>query len=253
MNFIRNLARYFYLISHDNLFFGLIFDLLYPLYYAEKLKFYIPRHLSTPSFRTRFFFDTYEKHERILVRKFIKPAHVVLELGGGLGVVSCVTNAILKNKKKHVVVEANPQLVPIIRKNRQLNKCDFFIENSLISKRKRNIFYIHKLFVGGSTERKTDQEIKVPEMTLVQLEQKYNIRFTALIIDIEGGEYIFLEENQNFLNQLTVVIIELHDFILTKSKIQRCRSLLANSGLVLATSRGISEVWVRDSHHNELL
>ena len=36
----------------------------------------------------------------------------VVELGGSIGVVACVTNRLLKDRKAHLVVEANPLAIP---------------------------------------------------------------------------------------------------------------------------------------------
>ena len=38
----------------------------------------------------------------------------ILEIGGCLGVVSVISNDVLKHKENHVVIEANPELIPIL-------------------------------------------------------------------------------------------------------------------------------------------
>ena len=51
----------------------------------------------------------------------------VVELGGSAGIVACLTNSLLLDPTRHIVVEANPNLVPILERNRQTNGCQFGI------------------------------------------------------------------------------------------------------------------------------
>ena len=50
-----------------------------------------------------------------------------------MGVVACVTNRLLKNRTAHVVVEANPLVIPQLELNRTLNRCQFEIVNRAIA------------------------------------------------------------------------------------------------------------------------
>jgi hypothetical protein len=100
---------------------GGYFDLWCKRYRTEGLSFEIPREQTTRAMRGRFAFDTYELPERELIRKYLPSNARVLELGGGIGVVSCLTNSLLRDKHAHVVVEANPLLIPFLESNRDLN------------------------------------------------------------------------------------------------------------------------------------
>lgn len=60
--------------------------------------------------------NTYEKDERKLVNKYLKPHHKVLELGACIGVVSLSINKILYDKKNQVSVEPNPQMLNYLKK-----------------------------------------------------------------------------------------------------------------------------------------
>ena len=59
-------------------------------------------------YRSCFMRGSYEHEERELIRRWLKPEDHVIEFGACLGIVSCVTNKLLKDKTRHVVVEANP-------------------------------------------------------------------------------------------------------------------------------------------------
>jgi hypothetical protein len=57
----------------------------------------------------------------------------VIELGGALGVVACVTNKLLAQPSAHVVVEANPLAIPPLTVNKEANHCAFEIVNRAIA------------------------------------------------------------------------------------------------------------------------
>ena len=75
----------------------------------------------------------YEEPERDALKEFLDPDLPVIELGACLGVISCLTNRRLRQPEKHVVVEANPTLVPMIEQNRERNGCRFRIVNAAVS------------------------------------------------------------------------------------------------------------------------
>src|SRR5262245_30697328 len=92
-------------------------------YELDGLSFVIPQEMTDFKFRGRFVRGSYEKEERRHLKKYIDADATVLELGACLGVVSCLTNVLLTDPRKHVVVEANPLLISWIERNRELNKC----------------------------------------------------------------------------------------------------------------------------------
>jgi hypothetical protein len=77
--------------------------------------------------------DKYEASERQAVARYLRRDIPVIELGGSMGVVACVTNKLLKNPTAHVVVEANPLAIPQLELNRKLNGHRFEIVNCAIA------------------------------------------------------------------------------------------------------------------------
>src|SRR5438445_8047236 len=74
---------------------GLLFDLKGGRFQADGCTFVIPKDLTTRTYRACFWQGNYEKEERELTRRWIRPDDSVLELGACLGIVSCVTNKLL--------------------------------------------------------------------------------------------------------------------------------------------------------------
>ena len=77
--------------------------------------------------RERLLNGDYELPERFAVKRYLRPSTPVVELGASLGVVSCAINRRLSNPERHVAVEANPAVLPILTGNRDLNGCRFEI------------------------------------------------------------------------------------------------------------------------------
>jgi hypothetical protein len=69
----------------------------------------------------------HEVYEQYLMYKWIKPNDIVLELGGIYGIVSCTINSMLNNKKNHVVVEPDVNVINALEKNKKNFGSDFYI------------------------------------------------------------------------------------------------------------------------------
>ncbi|HET9480056.1 MAG TPA: hypothetical protein VFO72_11955, partial [Pyrinomonadaceae bacterium] len=63
--------------------------------------------------------NQYEQPEREALNRFLDRDVPVVELGACAGVISCLTNRRLTDPKRHVVVEANPAMQPVLEENRK--------------------------------------------------------------------------------------------------------------------------------------
>src|ERR1700761_1311871 len=75
----------------------------------------------------------YELAERRAIARYLNRSMPVVELGGSMGVVACVTNKLLADPTRHVVVEANPTAIPQLEVNKKLNGRQFEIVNRAIA------------------------------------------------------------------------------------------------------------------------
>lgn len=229
-----------------NPFYGLVFDLFIRRFRADGCLFEIPHGITSVGYRSCFLKGDYEVEERDLIKKFIRPADAVLELGACLGIVSCVTNKILADKSRHVVVEGNPFCIPAIHRNRELNQCGFLVENCAASNQREVTFYLHPVYVvGGSTQRRSSRAVRVPAKSLSEFESRYG-PFTALVMDIEGSELEIFEASHDILKNYRAVIVELHEWAIGAEKTGRCREILRRAGLTFKQRAGITEAWQRD-------
>lgn len=226
---------------------GFYFTHFKKVYKKNNLVIHIPFDQTDYVFRGRFVFNSYEKEEARHLSKYLDPNSKVLELGACLGYVSCLTNKILKDNTKHVVVEANPNLIPSIIQNRQENTCGFHIENVIISKAPVNNFYVHDLIVGGSSKRKTGNKITIKGTGFGELVNKYGFDFDTLIMDIEGGELDLLRNFKNDIGKFDRIFVEVHPFanILTKEEAQECENILSTLGFNIIVRDGNFQIWTK--------
>jgi FkbM family methyltransferase len=225
---------------------GVIFDCFIRRFRADGCEFEIPRHLTSRTYRSCFVDNSYEADERQLIRDYVRPDDSVLEVGACLGIVSCVTNKLLRDKTRHVVVEGNPLCIPAIHRNRHLNGAGFLVENCALSNQRDVTFYLHPVYiVGGTTQRESNRPVRVPGKTLKELDERYG-PFSAMIIDVEGAELEAFEAATEILPRCRLVIVELHEWAIGAEKVERCREIFRQAGLKLKKTAGITEVWQRD-------
>jgi FkbM family methyltransferase len=225
--------------------FGLIFDLKGGKFRADGCVFTVPKDVTTMTYRSCFLSGDYEREERELIRRWVKPEDSVLEFGACLGIVSCSTNKLLKDKSRHVVVEANPFCIATIYRNRKLNNSGFLIEHCAVSNESEVVFYLHPVYiVGGTTQRATNQPVRLPAKSFRQLDKERG-PFNVLIIDIEGSEKDVFEASIDLLKRYRLVIMELHEFAIGADGVERCRKILRDCGLTQVGQAGITEAWQR--------
>src|ERR1051325_201510 len=113
--------------------------------------------------KSRFVLNQYERPEREAITRYLDPSLPVVEFGACIGVVSCLTNKKLGNPQQHVVVEANPHLVPLLNKNREANHCEFTILHRAVGYGSNEIeFHLGGTFVTGRVHRETGEQFRVP-------------------------------------------------------------------------------------------
>ncbi len=231
---LQSLRKEFNLLKFNTKLYlaGTYFTLFEKTYKVEGLDLVIPFNLTNIRFRGQFPINFYEKQERRYLRQYLPKDATVLELGACLGVVSCITNRMLDHPERHVVVEANPNLVPIVEENKSRNKCSFHIEHCIVSKNPVNEFFIGKNILTSSNRRQTTEKISVAGKTVADLEGKHGLKFNVLMMDIEGGELDFLRENREKLKDLNVIFVEVHPHrdILSPEDVAECKSIVETAG-----------------------
>ena len=175
----------------------------------------------------------YEGDEILCALINIGPEDVVLELGAGIGALSSVVLS-RKQAAGWVCVEANPDLLPLIRKNHKLNGLNNVeVVNAALSNDRTQTshnFYVTEDFWDGSLLRpaKFVDVKQVPGLHFGDMLEKY--RPTFIICDIEGGEYeLFAGEVD--LGPVRKVCMEIH--IAGQSELDRLDAFFQKRGFAL--------------------
>lgn len=178
----------------------------------------------------------YEASEIKLLRKILRPRDRVLELGAGVGVVSTAA-AMVTGPERVTVVEANPNLIPVISETHKLNGVSGVkVLNGVgvgVPSEDEATFYLREDFWASSLEAPHDSEagvitpVSVPKIDLNALLKEQ--RPSVFVLDIEGGELDLLPALD--LSSCRSVVIELHPKVYQLDGVARCFDALRAKGL----------------------
>lgn len=174
--------------------------------------------------------NVWEENE-VRAAKYISENACVLELGGCLGIASLAINKRLANPKAHIVLEPNPKLIPHMERIRDDNGCQYEIVQSFISTVNETMpFSLHPNHIMGGQlgSRPGYEEVVCESTTTKDLEEKYNLTFDTIIMDIEHGEYILHKQgffDKKNLSNIKFLMIELHQGPNKNPLIQHLKSL----------------------------
>jgi FkbM family methyltransferase len=182
-------------------------------------------------------FGDYEAAEVRMVSTRIKEDDVVLEFGGGLGLVSTLCAKRIGSERVFCF-EANPAMIPVIRNTYAVNGVSPNLTHGLLG----TVDGVAELFVGehfysasavsSSTGAK---KIQVPSFAINPVIRR--LRPTFLIMDIEGGERDLVPVID--FSGIRKVIIELHPGRIGEQEVRRVRQCLTAAGL--SVDAGLSE------------
>ena len=190
--------------------------------------------ISTPR-KSTLYFGLHEMDERALVKSWIDGRFAVVEFGGGLGVVSCLTNRRLPPGTKHVVVEANPMMIPLLERNRDLNGCTFTVINRALAYDQDWVaLSIDPEFVGSSAVVQFGAEvIQVPTIQLGQILQDHGFGATVVVCDIEGLERELIRREVLQEKKIVGLVAEMHPAILGEDEVDRLLAAAQAAGFAL--------------------
>ena len=154
----------------------------------------------------------YEYGEARQAARVISPGDTVLELGSGIGFVSSYLRRHTA-AGKIICVEANPELIPFIRRVHAINE----IEDTVVLNGVAQVppcsaavpFYSRRDFWASSLDADSEpyeKIVKVPGLNFIELLETY--RPNVLVMDIEGGELSLLATPE--LKHVRSIVMEVH-------------------------------------------
>ena len=224
---------------------GVILKLIDKPFSSNGFKLSVPKKHTSPLFVGSLFFGLSEEDEKHCIDKYLPIDGKILELGGCLGVISCYINKRLKNSSDHIVLEANSDLIPYLEENKDLNNCSFTVFNAIISENNHVDFFISNSIHSSSFLKKSKIKRNVKGIKIKELQEKCDIKFDTLIMDIEGGEYELLTNTDFNLLSIKTIIFEAHDFnnVLSIQQISEIEKKLEEKGFKLIEKIGTSQIW----------
>lgn len=170
-------------------------------------------HSSVPQpYRDLILYERYEFNEVKLVQKYMNPTTPVIELGAGLGVVSCVISLIAYGTD-HIAVEANTALIDNLQHQRDINELHFDIINmayhptyDCVEFDNSDQFSERSVIQSENNSTQTIDAVNLETLSNSFKQPRFN-----LVCDIEGLEWIMIQEEGNLLSDKAMnVVLETH-------------------------------------------
>tara|TARA_B100001173_G_scaffold174834_1_gene150866 strand:+ start:79 stop:840 length:762 start_codon:yes stop_codon:yes gene_type:complete len=181
---------------------------------VDGIKFYVPLTIE-PNIRYILAKGrSYESDEIRFLKRILEEGVNVVELGGSLGIVSGITRSIIGPLAKHIIVEANPELINICKNNACIHSNT--TETEIICKA---VSYAPTAKVGftkginshtGRISKLSDEvyyEVEKVELRTLVEKLPGGVPY-VLICDIEGAEYdMFKKEHRDTFKNLSFAVI----------------------------------------------
>ena len=195
----------------------------------EGIKINIGDYLSS-SIKEAMYGGYYEQQEIQLVKSYLASDDVIMEIGAGIGFLSSYCAKKI-GSERIFAYEANIALEEPIRNTYAINHVNPNLEMCLIGEQIGiQNFYITKDFWGSSFIKPNPETIEktltIPVKSFREELKRINPSF--VIIDIEGGEYDLLKDND--LYNVQKIVIELHNTIIGYEKVEDVKSKFKSWG-----------------------
>jgi len=171
-----------------------------------------------PRVKAKLVLRGYEYEEIGFVKRYLRPDLDAVDLGSSLGVVAAHIGRKLEPDRRLVCVEANPDLLELIRSNVRRNAphvrlavAHGAVEYPLDHRAHVKLVLGFDNLVSKVVEDSVESGwIPVPVVTLSQILAEHAVNDYALVSDIEGSEAGLLQQEGEALLRCQQVIIELH-------------------------------------------
>ena len=186
------------------------------------------------------------RHERQLMIPLLDPDDIVMELGGGIGMLSTACALKIGGDRVHSY-EANPTMESLIRENYELNGVNPHLKMCMLDETSGSCkFHVSEHFARSSAYQLKDQgETTVYDVPVESLNDEiHRIKPTVLIMDVQGSEGKLLSFAD--LSNVRKLLVEVHSNVLGISRVNELRRQLRNQGFSEINRAGQSFLYVRE-------
>ena len=187
------------------------------------------------------------RHERQLMIPLLEPDDVVMELGGGIGMLSTACALEIGGDRVHSY-EANPTMESLIRENYELNGVNPHLKMCMLDEKPGTCtFHVSEHFARSSAYKLDVQgETTAYEVPVEPLNDEIKrIEPTVLIMDVQGSEDQLLSFAD--LSPVRKLLVEMHPDILGISRVNELRRQLRNQGFSEINRAGQSFLYIREA------
>jgi len=181
----------------------------------------------------------YEVGETKTIPQMVQKGESVLEIGGGIGYLSSLVFK-TGNCRDLVVIEAHPELIPVIHANHSINGVSALVIHGIpgpIDSHADCDFYMSEDFWESSTVSSGGESIKSIKVPCIDIQKVImQKKITFLICDIEGDEqHLFSWLN---LSGIRAVVVEVHSEKIGKEGVEKVEKMIVQQGFVPSNSWG---------------
>lgn len=186
----------------------------------------------------------YEWKEAAVAKNLLRDGDVVLELGGGLGYISTYLRR-ASGAGRIVTYEANPELIAYIGAVHRLNMAvNIDVRHGVVLANPQaptTRFHIRQSILESSLSEADGPVSRAVDVPVVRLRDVLDdVRPTAAVIDIEGGEIDVLEADD--LLPIRRLVLEIHPALYGTPGMARTFAALRRHGFAYKTSASRDQV-----------
>lgn len=203
------------------------------------------KEVITPRIERQMRIGNYEIGECQAAEKFVQSGDRVLDLGGGIGLVSSIVGKI-DGVEKVVSFEAHPGLLDVIHETHKINGItNTELRHGLVAQEDGDgaNFYLRNDFWGSSMEPDSRPYLSIASVPSFRLDRLVKeIKPNVVISDIEGAELDLVEASD--FDGVRTIIIELHPRVYGRQGQDKILKALTDRGFVVDQDHLAGSVWV---------
>jgi len=193
---------------------------------------YAPKGTVPKSTRQELASGLYEQDEVQILPYILSPELPLVELGAGIGVVSCVANRLLKDPAAHLAVEMHPDALGVLEVNRAMNRARFELAEYALGYDDQPGPAAAAAGWDPGVRREPGRPARRGSLAGLLGDRGWDT--FNLVMDIEGMELALLEHEHALVSERVVsVSVELHPHVLGVDGAARVVALLSAAGLAL--------------------
>jgi FkbM family methyltransferase len=190
----------------------------------------------------------YETAERRLVALLLDKGDQVLELGASIGILSSILWKKVGPGGRVLSVEANPALRPHFDRQMRANDlggewvealcCPVWGESIPSLVRSQGFVAGTNNLVGAAQNLPADNETGSTWCTAEQVCNQYQMKPTAMVIDVEGSEAAWCTMGPGFPPSVNTIVVEIHPSLIGPGRAGACVQALIDEGFRIAAVYG---------------